>query len=131
MTYTASKGRKFGFTVGIAFGVIALLSLWRHHSTAPKILGAIAAALIAAALLIPRSLGTVETLWMRLAHMISRVTTPIFMAIVYFVVLTPMGILRRTFGSNPMVHSEEAGGFWIARPSRDKEKQRLGMERQF
>lgn len=131
MTYTASNGRKFGFTVGVAFGVIALISLWRHHSTAPKVFGAIAAALIVAALLIPRSLETVERLWMRLAHAISRVTTPIFMAIVYFVVLTPMGILRRTFGSNPMVHKAEADSFWIARPPREKEKQRLGMERQF
>jgi hypothetical protein len=131
MTYTASKGRKFGFTVGIAFALIALISLWRHHSTAPKVLGAIATALIVAALLIPRSLETVERLWMLLAHAISRVTTPIFMAIVYFVVLTPMGILRRTFGSNPMVHAPEADSFWIPRPLRDKEKQRLGMERQF
>jgi len=131
MTYTAAKGRKFGFTVGIAFGVMALMSLWRHHSTAPKIFGAISLALIVAALVIPRSLETVEMLWMRLAHAISRVTTPVFMAIVYFVVLTPMGILRRTFGSNPMVHKDEAGSFWIARPPKEKEKQRVGMERQF
>ena len=131
MKYTASQGRKFGLTVGIAFAVIALISLWRHHSTAPKIFGVIAAALIAAALLVPRSLQTVERLWMLLAHAISRVTTPIFMGIVYFVVLTPMGILRRTFGSNPMVHKAEAGSFWIARPPGDREKQRLGMERQF
>ena len=131
MTYTAAKGRKFGFTVGGAFAVIAFISLWRNHDTAPKVFGAIALVLIAASLAAPLSLEKVEAGWMRLAHLISRVTTPIFMAIVYFVVLTPMGLLRRTFGSNPMVHEDEHGTFWIERAAKEKEKERLGMERQF
>jgi hypothetical protein len=131
MAYSPARGRKFGFTVGGAFAVIALISLWRSHATAPKVFGAIAAVLVAAALASPRSLEKVEAAWMRLAHLISRVTTPIFMAIVYFVVLTPMGLLRRTLGSNPMVHSDERGTFWIERPAKEKEKERLGMERQF
>ena len=129
--YSAAKGRKFGITVGGAFAVIALISLWRGHSTAPKILGAIAAFLIVGSLVAPRSLEPVEKFWMRLAHAISRITTPIFMAIVYFVVLTPIGILRRTFGSNPMVHEPGSGSYWKLRPAKDPEKQRLGMERQF
>ena len=129
--YTAAMGRKFGVTVGGAFAVIALISFWREHTTAPTILAAIAMALIGAALVAPRSLQPVEKYWMRLAHAISRITTPIFMAIVYFVVLTPIGILRRAFGGNPMVHSPESGTYWKARPVKDPEKERLGMERQF
>jgi hypothetical protein len=130
-SYTATKGRKFGLTVGGAFAVIALVSLSRDHMVAPKILGAIASALIAGALIAPRSLQPVEKAWMRLAHAISRVTTPIFMAIVYFVVLTPFGILRRTFGRNPIEHKPVDGSYWIARHARDSEKERLSMERQF
>ena len=130
-SYTPAKGRKFGFTVGGAFAVIALVSLWRGHSTAPKILGVIAILLMGAALAAPGSLEPVERAWMGLAHAISRITTPIFMGIVYFVVLTPIGILRRTFGSNPMVHKPDDGSYWKLRPQRDKEKERLGMERQF
>ena len=41
------------------------------------------------------SLGPVERAWMGLAGIISKVTTPIFMSVVYFVVLTPVGLLRR------------------------------------
>ncbi len=41
---------------------------------------------------------------MELAHLISKVTTPIVMGVMYLLVLTPVGLLRRTFGGNPMVH---------------------------
>jgi hypothetical protein len=44
---------------------------------------------------------------MKLAHALSKVTTPIFMGIVYFVVLTPIGFIRRSFGGNPLVHKAE------------------------
>ena len=129
--YTGSSGRKFGLTVGIAFAVIAGVSFWRGHDSAPRILGAIALALVLAALAAPRALEPVERAWMKLAHLISRVTTPIFMGIVYFAVLTPVGIIRRTFGRNPLVHTAERDSYWIARAPADEEKKRRRMERQF
>jgi tellurite resistance protein TehA-like permease len=129
--YTASSGRKFGLTVGIAFAVIATVSFWRGHHTAPRISGAIALALVLAALAAPRALEPVERAWMKLAHLISRVTTPIFMGIVYFAVLTPIGIVRRTFGRNPLVHEPDGGSYWIARTPVERERKRIRMERQF
>ena len=47
---------------------------------------------------------------MGLAHAISKVTTPIFMGVVYFVVITPIGFIRRrAFGSNPLSPRAPAG----------------------
>ena len=50
-------------------------------------------------------LGPVERAWMGLAHAISKVTTPIVMGVMYLLVLTPVGLLRRRFGGNPLVHA--------------------------
>jgi hypothetical protein len=63
---------------------------------------------------------------MKLAVMISKVTTPLFMGIVYFAVLTPTAILRRTFGRNPIVHEPVDGSLWLPR-----EASRSDLERQF
>ena len=49
---------------------------------------------------------------MGLAHVISKVTTPIVMGVMYFLVLTPVGLLRRAFGRNPMVASQRARSYW-------------------
>jgi hypothetical protein len=65
---------------------------------------------------------------MRLAHLISKVTTPIVMAVMYLLVLTPIGLLRRTFGGNPIVHSPHDESYWRPRP----EGRRAGnLTRQF
>lgn len=129
--YTKAQGRKFGFTLGIAFAAVGAFAYWRGHPTTPKVFGAIAAILVVFALVAPRSLELVERMWMKLAHLISRVTTPIFLGLVYFAVLTPMGFVRRNLGRNPLVHIANGGSYWIARADVDADKRRKSMERQF
>ena len=73
-------------------------------------------------------LGPVERAWMKLAHLISKVTTPIVMGVMYLLVLTPVGLLRRSLGGNPMVHDPQSGSYWKSRP----EGKRAGnLTRQF
>lgn len=129
--YTAARGRKFALTIAIAFAVLAVISFWRGRHTPPLILGALATILALAGVAIPSRLGPLESAWMKLAHVLSRVTTPIFMGIVYFVVLTPIGFIRRSVGGNPLVHKAEKESYWIARAAPDAGKQRSRMERQF
>jgi hypothetical protein len=114
--YTAAAGRRFGLTVGIAFGVFAGIAFWRGHPTVTTVLGSLGGVLILAGLAVPSMLGPVDRAWMKLALLISKVTTPIFMGIIYYVVLTPAGLLRRTIGSNQLVH-RGANGVWFDRTS--------------
>ena len=109
-----AEGRKFGLTVGIAFLVLAaLLYFWRHRETAAAVLGAIGALLVLAALVMPTRLGPLERAWMGLAKAISKVTTPVFMGVVFFVVVTPIGLVMRLFRRRPLVHPERDGSFTI------------------
>ena len=126
---TAAQGRKFGLTLGIAFLAIAAISRWRGHDIPPLVAAVLAVVLIVAGLIAPTRLGPVERAWMGFAHAISKVTTPIFMGIVYFGVVAPIGAVMRVLGRNPLRHAEVAGSFWVAR-SEDGEG-RGGLERQF
>jgi hypothetical protein len=126
---TAAEGRRFGLTVGGAFAALAGISWWRGHPDVALVLGSLGGALALAGLALPTYLGPVERAWMRLAHAISRVTTPIVMAAMYFVVITPSGVMRRAFGGNPLEHADGAAGFWKARPPGDRRSK--SMERQF
>lgn len=112
---TPREGRKFGVTVGGAFVLLAGISRWRGHDLAPWIMGGAGFALLAAAALIPGRLSPVHRAWMRLGLLLSKVTTPIFMSLVYFVVLTPTGMLIRLLGRNPLKARETAGTFWVTR----------------
>lgn len=73
--------------------------------------------LVLAGLLIPTTLGPVQRAWMGLAHLISKVTTPIFLGLVYFIAIMPIGLLMRLFGKNPLRHQPEEGSLWLSRPA--------------
>ena len=114
--------------MGIAFLVLAaLLQFWRHKEIAAGIAGALGALLVLASLLVPSRLGPVQRAWMGLARLISKVTTPVFMGVVFFIVITPIGLLMRIFGRKTLVRHEQSGGFWMAPASGG----RSDMERQF
>ena len=100
---TAAQGRRFGVTVGIAFLVLAGLLWWRAHPVMSTVAASLGGALVLAGAVIPDRLGPVQRGWMRFAFAISKVTTPVHMAIVYVLVLTPIGLIRRTAGKNPLV----------------------------
>ena len=126
--YTAAAGRKFGLTVGGAFVVLALIGRWRGHPVTFMVLGSLGIALILAGLVVPTLLGPIERGWMQFALLISKVTTPIFMGVVYFVVLTPIGFIRRMLGSNALTHEANAkDGYWADR----RAKPRSTLTRQF
>ena len=124
---TAKAGRKFAFTVGIAFAVFGAISAWRGHVIPPRVLLALAAALIVAGIVVPGRLTRVHAAWMGLAHRMSQVMAPISLGIIYYIVMTPTGLLMRLFGHNPLRQRERMGSFWAA-PSNGG---RSELDRQF
>jgi len=126
---TAAQGRRFGLTVGAAFLVIAAIVWWRERPTATMVLGGLGGLLTLSGLVIPTYLGPVERAWMALAHAISKVTTPIVMGVMYLGVLLPVGVLRRAFGGNPLVHTEQDHSYWRGRS--DGSRRTASMRRQF
>lgn len=126
---TAAEGRKFGFTVGLAFVAIGGILTWRGKPSRALFFYALGGALVLAALVAPTALGPVERAWMALARAISKVTTPIFMGVVYFLVMTPIGFIRRRLGS-PIAAARTAGmSRWEARSADEPVGEQ--MERQF
>ena len=123
---SAGEGRRFGLTVGASFLAIAGLLWWRGRIGGAAGFGAAGAGLVAGALLVPTRLGPVQAGWMALAHAISRVTTPVVTGIMYFVALTPFGIVRRTVGRSPLHQSSAHRTFWVNRVNR-----RSDLRRQF
>lgn len=40
--------------------------------------------------------------WMKLGLLLSKITTPLFLGIVYYIVITPTGLIARLFRSDPL-----------------------------
>ena len=121
------EGRKFGLTLGAALLALGGLLWWRgHHAGAYAGLG-LGTFLLAAGLAIPSRLGPVHRVWMGASSALSKVTTPVFMSAVYFVVFTPAATLMRLLGRNPLARDPKHTTFWATREAGP----RSDMERQF
>lgn len=114
---SASEGRKFGLLVGGAFLLLGALFWWRTWHTAALVVAVLGSALIVAGLAAPTQLGPVYRGWMALALVISKVTTPVFMGLIYFLVLTPTGLIARLVGHRPLSRPQGAKNFWHSRPA--------------
>jgi hypothetical protein len=109
------EGRRFAFTVGAAFLVLAGLMHWRGSAGLSVGFAMLGGSLLVGGLLIPGRLGPVFRAWMGLGQAISRLTTPIFMSLVFFLAILPIGLATRAVGYKPLVHRRRGNGYWIER----------------
>ena len=94
--------RSFGLIVG---GVFALIGLWP-----PVVYGAdprwwsvvLAGGLIVTAAVYPKALFRLHKLWMALGHVLGWVNTRIILGLIFYGVVTPIGLIRRCLGKDPM-----------------------------
>lgn len=121
---TRHSGRVFAFTLAAGFIFVALVGAWRDIALLTRGGFALAVASFLAGVLIPGRLEPVRRGWMALGEAIGRITTPIMLAIVYYLVLTPTGLIRRALVRRP----RPAPSYWHARPPLPP---RSKMERQF
>jgi hypothetical protein len=112
---TRTELRKFGLLVGGAFLLLGSFFAWRRGLGPLAIgLGGAGALLVAGGAIAPRALGPVYAGWMRFALALSRVTTPIFMGAMYFIVITPTSFVMRILGKRPL-RIRTGSTVWVTR----------------
>lgn len=120
--------RRFGLTVGFVFLLLGCVLLWRHRGAAWPLVS-IGAVLVLAAGLAPLALKWVHGPWMIAALALGWIVTRILLTIVFFLVVTPIGLLQRLFGKRAIevAFEADAASYWEPRTARprtdDYEKQ--------
>lgn len=128
-SYRAEK--EFGLVVG---GVFTLLSLWwlfrGKFTGVVNVVLPLGASLTVLGLLYPRALVLPNRAWMMLAEVLSFVSTRIILAFVFFVVLTPIGLIKRAMGWDPLSRRTPSGeSYW--RPYSERQRNRRHYEKMF
>jgi len=95
--------REFGLIVG---GVFVLLSAWWLYRgkfiNVAYVTGSVGSLLVLLGLVFPRALVLPNKVWMALAEVLSYFSTRIILAVIYFLVLTPIGVIKRATGWDPL-----------------------------
>ncbi len=109
--------RSFGWSVGIAFLLLAAIFWWRGHTVVRDVIGAFGAALVILGTVYPAALTEIHAGWLRMAHALGWFNTRLILSIFYFLVITPVGVVMRAFGRDPLNRkwSAEQSSYWIKR----------------
>lgn len=106
--------RKFGFAFGGGLTLFGSLLLWREKAPAPYVLGG-AALVLALAAVLPRALKPLEWLMSRIFLAVTSLLTYVLLTILYLLVLTPLGLIRRLLGKESLGLKPDPGraSYWI------------------
>jgi hypothetical protein len=112
----AGSNRAFGLVMATACSIIAGLGYWAGTSHWP-FWSAAAITFAMAAGLQPSLLAPLSRLWFRLGLFLHRVVNPLVMGLLFFVVITPIGLLMRVCGKRPLglEFQRAATSYWVMR----------------
>lgn len=118
----------FGYSFAFVCAVIAVIRLSQRHVDGVVFLP-IAVALISVVRLKPSILRGPNEIWFKFSVFLFRVVSPVMMAVVYFLVITPVGVVARMTGRKFLALEKEpnARTYW----SRVDPEKKSSFENQF
>jgi amino acid transporter len=101
--------REFGLvTGGIIAGLFGLFFPWLLEFGIPKWPWILGGVLAAWGLVAPATLGPVYRGWMKFGLLLSKITTPIILGLVFLIAVIPTALILRLKGSDPMARRLDA-----------------------
>ena len=118
-----------GLMVG---GIFSIIGLWPmiFRGDSPRTWAlALGGALVGLGLVLPASLRYVHQVWMKIGHVLGWINTRILLGVIFYGLITPMGLVMRLFGKDSMHRAlvHEANTYRVIRVPRS----RLHMKNQF
>lgn len=113
---TLGSPRAFGWIMAIAFAVLAAMA-WSKGNPVSRWLGLAALLFALAAWWVPAWLAPANRAWMAFGLLLGRIMTPLIMGLIYFGLITPIALLARMRGLDPMKRRFDpaATSYWIKR----------------
>ena len=121
-----SSNRSFGILFCILFAIIAF---WPIINGNPLRLWPIPISVIflVLGLLNSKLLNPLNVVWVKFGELLGRIIAPIVMAIIYFIIVTPIGLFMRLIGKDLLnIKFSKANTYWIK-----KRKKISSMKKQF
>jgi hypothetical protein len=95
--------RRFGLLTAVALTALFGLALpWAFGRSFPVWPWVVALPLVILALARPAALRPVYRVWMRMAAVLGIINTSVILALVFYALVTPLGLLLRWLGRDPM-----------------------------
>lgn len=108
--------RSFGIVFTVFFAVVGCLPLLSGGQPHIWALG-VSGAFLLVALAVPKILHPLNVVWMKFAALLNSIVSPIVLGLLFFVTITPIGILMKLLGKDllRLKFDKGAKSYWIER----------------
>lgn len=112
----SSSDRTFGLVFTVFFFLVGLQPLLGGHSIRLWALG-VSAGVLLLALTVPQILAPANRAWTKVGEFLHSIVSPIALGILFFGAVTPIGVIMRMFGKDPLRLrlDRSASSYWIVR----------------
>lgn len=126
----AGSEKSFGVVFAFVFAIIGVFPLWKAGDPAYWALG-VSAVFLALALARPGTLKPLNRLWHLVGLGLAKVVNPLVLGLMFFFTITPMALIMRMMGKDPLRlrFEPDAESYWIERRPPGPEPET--MNRQF
>jgi hypothetical protein len=102
MTHNPPGERAFGLSVGTVLLGLSAVAWWRGHPTLATALVIVGGLLVLFGAVYPPALRVPNRVWWRFAQVLGWVNARILLTVFFALVLTPVGVVMRACGRNPL-----------------------------
>jgi hypothetical protein len=114
----ANPERSFGISVGTVLCLIAAVLWWRGRVGRAEILAGIGAVLLVFGLVRPSVLRIPSAAWWKFSRVLGHINARILMTVLFGIVLTPLALVWRLTGKDPLMRRRTAWPGWSTYPAR-------------
>jgi hypothetical protein len=114
--------RSFGVSVGAVLCVIAIVLAWRGRETRAEWVGGVGTVLLVLGLVRPSLLAWPSVLWWRFAKALGYVNARVLLTVLFGIVLTPLGLIWRLTGKDPLARRRGQWNGWSEYPPRYRDR---------
>ena len=118
--------RAFGVSVGIVLMLIAAYAVWRERMFIAQVTGGVGLLLATLGWLKPLWLYYPSKAWWKFAMVLGYVNARIILTIVFAFVLTPISLVWRLIGRDPLQRDRKNWPGWSAYPERYRNPNHFG-----
>ena len=112
-----SSNRVFGFVIGTFFLLLGLAPLRHNYGAFRWGFIEFSVLFFFAGSAMPWTLGPLNWVWTRVAHLLQKVTNPLVMGVLFYLLITPVALVLKVLGKDPLNRrlDPNAGSYWIKR----------------
>jgi hypothetical protein len=113
---TDAQARKTALVVAAVLLAVAAWNFYRGRAGVVVIFGALGALLLVVGLLVPAAARAFHKAWMRFASALGYVNSRVLLTLMYYLVITPYGLVTRLAGRDPLRRRAKGqGSYWVER----------------